>query len=53
MIVFPVTGLSLLQRGAPAASKPLGSMPSPAGAILSAEDRALCRTPRTMMEATA
>ena len=53
VIIFPVTGLSLLRRGAPAAPHPAGTMPSPAGVILSADDRALCRASRTAIEATA
>ena len=53
VIIFPVTGLSLLRRGAPAGTQPASSMPSPAAAILSAEDRALCRIPQTTVEATA
>ena len=47
VIVFPVTGLSLLRRGAPAGAEPVEAMPSPSGPILSAEDRALCRLPNT------
>jgi Kef-type K+ transport system membrane component KefB len=45
VIVFPVTGLSLLRRGAPVGAEPVEAMPSPSGPILSAEDRALCRLP--------
>ena len=52
VIVFPLTGLSLLRRGAPGA-KPSSTTPSPAAAILSADDRALCRTLRTTVEAAA
>jgi hypothetical protein len=52
VIVFPLTGLSLLRRGAPGA-KPASTTPSPAAAILSADDRALCRSPRTTVEAAA
>ena len=47
VIVFPVTELSLLQRGAPAGADPAEAMPSPSGPILSAEDRALRRIPNT------
>lgn len=47
VIVFPVTGLSLLRRGAPVGAEPVEGMPSASGPILSAEDRALCRLPRT------
>jgi Kef-type K+ transport system membrane component KefB len=53
VIVFPVTGLSLLRRSAPAGTDSASSMPSPASAILSADDRALCRTPQSTVEATA
>ena len=53
VIVFPLTGLSLLRRGAPAGAKPASTTPSPAAAILSADDRALCRSPRTTVEAAA
>jgi hypothetical protein len=53
VIVFPVTGLALLRRDAPTATKRAGTMPSPAAAILSAEDRALCRTPQTTVGAMA
>ncbi len=52
VIVFPVTGLTLLRRGAPAGLPPMRTMPSPAAAILSVEDRALCRTPQTSAQAT-
>jgi Kef-type K+ transport system membrane component KefB len=47
VIVFAVTGLSLLRRGAPVGAEPVEGMPSASGPILSAEDRALCRLPRT------
>jgi Kef-type K+ transport system membrane component KefB len=47
VIVFPVTGLSLLRRGGPVGADALEVMPSPPGPILSAEDRALCRLPNT------
>ena len=53
VIAFPLTGLSVLRRGAPAGTKPASTRPSPAAAILSADDRALCRTPQTTVEATA
>ncbi len=47
VIVFPVTGLSLLRRGAPVGAEPVEAVPSPSGPILSAEDRTLCRLPTT------
>jgi hypothetical protein len=53
VIVFPVTGLSLLRRSAPAGTKPASTKPSPASAILSTDDRVLCRTPQTAVEVTA
>ena len=53
VIVFPVTGLALLRRDGPAGTKQARTMPSPAAAILSTEDRALCRTPQTTVGATA
>jgi Kef-type K+ transport system membrane component KefB len=52
VIVFPLTGLSLLRRGAPAGTQAASIRPSPASTLLSADDRALCRTPQTMLEAT-
>ena len=53
VIVFLLTGLSLLRRGVPAGTKPASTKPSPAAAILSAAHRAVCRTPQTTVEATA
>ena len=53
VIVFPVAGLSLLRRGAPAGAEPEGALPSRADPILSAEDRALCRASQTTAEMTA
>ena len=47
VVVFPVTGLSLLRRGARVGAEPVEGMPSASGPILSAEDRALCRLPNT------
>ena len=41
VVIFPVLGLAMLRRG-PGAGK--RGMPTPATAVLSAEDRALCRT---------
>lgn len=53
VIVSRLTGLPLLRRGAPSGTKPASNKPSPPAAILSADDRALCRTPRTAVEARA
>jgi Kef-type K+ transport system membrane component KefB len=44
VIVFPATGLALLQRGEAAEKNGPKPMPSPATAVLSVEDRALCRS---------
>jgi Kef-type K+ transport system membrane component KefB len=41
VVIFPVLGLAMLRRGAGAGKR---GMPTPATAVLSAEDRALCRT---------
>ncbi|MGB0096305.1 MAG: cation:proton antiporter [Solirubrobacteraceae bacterium] len=43
VILFPLTGLSLLRRGAPIGAEPVEAMRSASSPILSAEDRALCR----------
>ncbi len=53
VVAFPVTGLTLLRRGAPTETSPAGAMPSRAAPILSAEDRALCRAAHTTTEAIA
>jgi hypothetical protein len=50
---LPVAGLSLLRCGAPVGTKPASTKPRPASAILSADDRMLCRSPQTTVEATA
>ena len=53
VIVFPVTGLAMLRRGAAPGIQSASGPPSPASAILSADDRVLCRTARTTVEAAA